>query len=167
MKKGLALLLCAALCLVCGCERSPRTDVVLFCSAFNEQMQGVTVREENVFRRSDTELLLYADNLLLRLLTTQDNTIHTVVVTGCPAQIQALREAARCAFSILAEPFGETAPTSLLRKTRAGEIAVEKEETEHFLYLLYRSPDSVTILQWNRLLCPIPSLPSLHPAGAE
>ena len=161
VKKRWSALLLAGLLFLCGCERTPKTDVVLFCADFDAKLPTLQITEENVLFRENGEALLYTGNILLRLQTTPDNAVHTLVLTAQRAQIETLRKAAQCAFTCLAEPFSEQAPADFLSQIAVGKSTVLKEETLHFLYLLYRSPDSVTVLQWNRQLSEIPSLPAV------
>ena len=159
------LLLCIGCCALCGCERSLQTDVVLFCQAFNAHSSTMVLREENTFRRSETEYLLYADDILLRLITDDTQAIHTVVLTAGAEQTDQLQSAALCAFAALAEPFSEDVPQTVLQNVRTGSVTVDQTETEHFIYLLYRSPESVTVQQINRHDRSLMPGVTLHPAA--
>ena len=141
------------------------TNLVLFCRGFNERSETVQLTEENTFRCDDTEYLLYAGNILLRLQTDEAQCIHTVILTANREQIASLRGTAKTAFDVLAEPFSETPPTDFLAQIQTGDADVLQSDTKHFTYLLYRSPESVTVQQINRHLRVLPSLPELHSAG--
>ena len=159
------IFLCVSACIFCGCERSIETDPVLFCRTFNERSGSLQLSEENAFRCSDTEYLLYAGNILLRVQTDESQCIHTVIVSSDGKQTETLRDAANTAFGVLSEPFAELPPTDFLSKIQTGDTDIIQTDTEHFIYLLYRSPETVTVQQINRHLRALPSLPELHSEG--
>ena len=104
MKKVVLVFLCVSACILCGCERSLETDPVLFCRTFNERSGPLQLSEENAFRCSDTEYLLYAGDILLRLQTDEAQCVHTVIVSADAKQTEMLRDAANTAFRCRLRP---------------------------------------------------------------
>ncbi len=157
------LLLALPLCL-CGCERGTLMDPVLFCEAYN-RVAAQPIVESDAYLRAENEVMLFSEETVVRLKMNVDGAIHTAVVTGAPTS--ETTDVAENAFAVLAQPFSETAPLSLIEQSKECDPSVQTAETKRFFYAVYRDADSVTFVQINRLLSSIPVLPSLRPSGSE
>ena len=154
-RTGLFLVL-LLLSLLCGCDRGSRTDVVLFCDAFNRTAPTMRIAEQDVCRRSDTELLVTVNDVLLRLITDDTSAILSVTATAEAGNTAQLREAAETAFSVMAEPFGEQVPQMPDDLLQSAEPTVQQIETKQFYYLIYADREGVT-LQQRSCSFPLPS----------
>lgn len=129
-----------------GCVRSEGTDLVLFCESFNHKAP-LKITEQDAMRRSETEWVLSVEGMLIRLQTSEDASIQSVIVTAPANNPDLLTETARCAFEVLADSVGETVPESILSVISRGTDKIEKTDTAHFQYLCYASPEAVTVQQ--------------------
>lgn len=163
MRKKVLLLLLLPL-LLCGCEREPLSDPVLFCEGYN-RVASQPIRESDAFLRSDHEFLLYAGDTLIRLITNEDGAIQTAVVTGKASEETS--SVAWNAFTVLAQLFSDPVSQTVATQCTERTLSVWTEETKRFYYTVYRDGETVTAVQTNLLLSSIPVLPALRPSESE
>lgn len=161
MRKWIICLICPVLLLLTSCDKGQQMDVVLFCKAFNRSSTTLQIREENVLKRSEQELIVPLDKVLMRLQTNEENAIHSVVLTASEKDIEQFCSVSQTAFSVLAEPFEETVPDKVLKAISSPTETVETFETAWFRYLVYKAEGTVTVEQINLLLFSLPVQPTL------
>ena len=145
--------------LLWGCERETLTDPVLFCEAYN-RAAAHPIREADAYLRTENEFLFFTEGTAVRLVTNEDGAIHTAVVTGSISETTA--SVAGNAFAVLAKPFTETVPQTVLAQCGEQALCVQTQETKRFFYAVFREGDTVTAVQKNLLLSSIPVQPSLR-----
>lgn len=158
------LVICILPLLLCGCEREPLTDPVLFCKLYN-RASPQPIRETDVYLRSRNEFLLFSGQTLIRLRTNEDGAVDTAVVTGKASRETA--EVVRNTFAVLAQPFADEVPPDVLAQCAQPALSVQSAQTKRFVYAVYRDGETVTAVQVNRLLTSLPDPPSLRPSESE
>lgn len=166
MRRGILLVLVPIL-FFCGCARSEKTDTVLFCKEFNQRSQTVQITEADVMRRSADEMLVAADDVLLRLQTDADAAVQNCILTAQTKDAAQLMQTAQIAFSVLASPLGEDVPESFLAQIMENSDQIQKTETEYFRYLLYGTQQAITVQQLSLLPVSQSDPPSLRPTEPD
>lgn len=157
------MLVLLPLVLLCGCVRSEKTDLVLFCKEFNDRAENIKISEHDAMRRNESEILLTAGNVLIRLQTEEDGAISTAVLTASGSDAHTLRSVAETAFTVLAQPLAESVPETILNAIEQKNEQIVQADTPYFRYLLYGTRDAITVQQIALLQVSLSDPPSLRP----
>lgn len=161
--RKIAVWLLLPIVVLSGCVRSEKTDVVLFCKEFNARSAQTEIAESDAMRRSENEILLTAGEVLIRLRTEEDGAVSTAILTADAKHRQALAGAARTAFSVLADPLGDSVPETFLSAVEQGNPQIVQADTPYFRYLLYGNEEAITVQQIALLQVSLSAPPSLRP----